>query len=77
MLFGTTRFWIPGLGLITVGGPIVALIVGTLESTALVVGTSALGASLFAIDIPKDSILKYEIALRAGKFLLIAVFTGS
>ena len=35
-------------------------------------GVSALGAGLFSLGIPKDSILKYEASVKAGKFLLIA-----
>jgi hypothetical protein len=33
---------------------------------------SALGAGLCSLGIPKDSILSYETALRAGKFVLVA-----
>jgi hypothetical protein len=33
---------------------------------------SAIGAGLYSIGIPKDSVLQYEIALKADKFLLIA-----
>jgi hypothetical protein len=35
-------------------------------------GLSAIGAGLFSIGIPKDSIFQYEVALKADKFLLIA-----
>ena len=35
-------------------------------------GLSALGAGLFSVGIPKDSIIKYETQLKAEKFLLIA-----
>jgi len=35
-------------------------------------GLSALGAALFSVGIPKDSIVSYETALKADKFLLIA-----
>ena len=38
----------------------------------MVGGVSALGAGLFSLGIPKDSILKYEASVKAGKFLLIA-----
>jgi hypothetical protein len=31
-----------------------------------------LGAGLFSLGIPKDSVVKYETSLKAGKFLLIA-----
>jgi hypothetical protein len=33
---------------------------------------SALGAGLFSIGIPKDSVVKYEAALKSDKFLLLA-----
>jgi hypothetical protein len=35
-------------------------------------GVSGLGAGLVSIGIPKDSVLKYERALKTDKFLLIA-----
>ena len=35
-------------------------------------GLSAIGAGLYSIGIPKDSILRYELALKANKFLLLA-----
>ena len=35
-------------------------------------GLSALGAGLYSIGIPKDSVVKYELALKSDKFLLMA-----
>jgi hypothetical protein len=35
-------------------------------------GLSAIGASLYSLGIPKDSILQYETDLKTGKFVLIA-----
>jgi hypothetical protein len=32
---------------------------------------SAIGAGLFSIGIPKDSIVEYELALKTDKFLLL------
>jgi uncharacterized membrane protein len=71
MLFGAF-FIIPGLGPILVAGPLVAWIVGALEGAVVVGGLGALGAGLYSIGIPKDSIIQYEEALKADKFLLIA-----
>lgn len=71
-LFGAAFFWVPGLGPLVVGGPLVSWIVGALEGAAVVGGLSALGAGLYSIGIPKDAVLKYETALKADKFLLIA-----
>src|SRR5271154_5664289 len=72
MLVGSAFFLIPGVGPVMVAGSAVAWIVGALESAAVVGGLSALGAGLFSIGIPKDSALKYESSIKAGKFLLIA-----
>jgi hypothetical protein len=35
-------------------------------------GLSALGAGLYSIGIPKDSVVRYEAALKSDKFLLLA-----
>ena len=45
-------------------GPLVAWIVGALEGAVLMGGLSALGAGLYSIGIPKDSVVKYETALN-------------
>jgi hypothetical protein len=72
MLFGAAFFAIPGVGPILVAGPLVAWIIGALEGAAVVGGLSALGAGLYSIGIPKDSVLQYESALKADKFLILA-----
>ena len=71
LLFGSAFFVIPTIGTIAVAGPLVSSLVGALEGAALYGGLSALGAALYSIGIPKDSIIEYETALRADKFLLI------
>ena len=53
-------------------GPIVGWIVGALEGAVVVGGLSAIGAGLYSLGIPKDSVLRYETALKSGKFVLIA-----
>ncbi|MCZ2156949.1 MAG: hypothetical protein LC114_24135 [Bryobacterales bacterium] len=72
MLFGAAFFAIPGIGPVVVGGPLVAWIVSALESAVVVGGLSVLGAGLYSIGIPKDSVLKYEVAVKADKFVLVA-----
>ena len=72
LLFGSAFFWIPGLGPLFVAGPLVTWIVGALEGAVVIGGLSALGAGLYSLGIPKDSILLYETALKTDKFLLIA-----
>jgi hypothetical protein len=71
MLFGSALFMIPGVGPILVAGPLVAWIVGALEGAVVVGGLSAIGAGLCSLGIPKDSIVRYETALKTDKFVLI------
>ena len=75
LLFGSAFFWIPGLGQILVAGPLVSWIIGALEGAIAMGGLSAIGAGLYSLGIPKDSILKYETALKTDKFVLIAYGT--
>lgn len=71
LLFGSAFLVIPGLGPIMVGGPLVSWIVGVME-TALVTGSlTAIGGALASIGIPKDSVVRYETALKANKFVLV------
>jgi HSP20 family molecular chaperone IbpA len=72
LLFGSAFFWIPGLGPLLVAGPLVSWIVGALEGAVVVGGLSAMGAGLYSLGIPKDSILRYETALKTDKFVLIS-----
>jgi hypothetical protein len=72
MLFGSAFFLIPGVGPLLVAGPLVAWIVGALEGAVVVGGLTAVGAGLYSLGIPKDSILRYERALTTGKFVLVA-----
>ena len=70
-LVGAAFFWVPGIGPLVVGGPLVSWIVGALEGATITGGLTVLGAGLYSIGIPKDSILQYETLLKADKFMLI------
>ena len=72
ILFGSAFFLVPGLGPLVIAGPLVAAIVGALEGAVIVGGMSALGAALYSIGIPNDSIVKYETALKNEHFVVIA-----
>ncbi len=72
LLFGSAFFSIPGLGAVLMAGPVVAAMVAALEGAVLVGGLSTIGAGLFSLGVPKDSILQYETAIAAHKFLLVA-----
>src|SRR5579872_2778787 len=72
LLFGSAFFAIPGIGPVLVAGPMVAWIIGALEGAVVVGGLGVIGAGLYSIGIPKDSIVEYETAVKADKFLLLA-----
>lgn len=72
LLFGAAVLFIPGVGPVVAAGSVVTWIIAALEGAVLVGGLSALGAGLFSLGIPRDSVVKYETSIKAGKFLLIA-----
>jgi uncharacterized membrane protein len=71
LLFGSAFFWVPGIGQLLVAGPLVMWIVGALEGAVVTGGLSALGAGLYSIGIPKNSILQYETQVKNDKLLLV------
>jgi len=72
LLGGVALFIIPDLGPVIVFGPLVGGLVGALGGSVVVGGLSALGAGLYSIGIPKDSIVEYETALKSAQFLVMA-----
>jgi uncharacterized membrane protein len=72
LLFGWAFFAIPGIGPVLVAGPLVAWIISALEGAVAVGGLSAIGAGLYSIGVPKNSIVQYESAIKSDKFLLLA-----
>ena len=76
ILFGAGFFLIPGIGPIIVAGPLVATIVGGLEGAVAFGGLSALGAGLYSMGIPKDSVISYESSIKSDKFLLVVHGSG-
>jgi hypothetical protein len=72
LLFGSAFFFVPGVGPLLFAGPVVSYIVATLEGAVVAGGLSALGAGLYSMGIPKNSIIQYETAVKNGKYVLIA-----
>jgi len=70
-VFGSAFFMIPGIGPLVLAGPIVSWLVGALEGAVVVGGLSVLGAALYNVGIPKDSVLNYERALKADQFVVV------
>lgn len=70
-LSGASFFWLADFGPLAVAGPIIRLLVEGQESIEVGGGFTALGEALFSMGIPRDSIVDYETAVKAGKILLI------
>ena len=77
LLIGSGFFAIPGVGGVLIAGPLVAWIVGALEGAAVLGGLGVLGAGLYGMGIPKNSVVKYEMAVKANKYLLMVHGTAA
>jgi len=72
LFFGGLFLTIPVVGHVVVLGYLAAVAIGALENAALVGGLSAIGAALYSLGIPKDSVIQYEAAVKADSFLVMA-----
>ena len=77
LLVGAAFLIIPGIGPVVAAGSVVDWIVAALEGAVVVGGLSALGAGLYSIGIPKNTVVKYETSVKAGKFVLVAHGTAA
>jgi hypothetical protein len=72
LFFGGLFLTVPLVGHVVVLGYLAAVVIGGIENAVLVGGLTAIGAALYSIGIPKDSILQYETELKADSFLVMA-----
>jgi hypothetical protein len=72
LFFGGLFMTVPVVGHVIVLGYLAAMVLGAVENAVVVGGLSALGAALFGMGIPKDSVIKYETAVKADSFLVMA-----
>ena len=72
LFFGGIFLTIPMVGPVMVLGHLAAMVVAAVEGAILFGGLSALGAALFSIGIPKDSVIEYEQAVKTDGFLVVA-----
>ena len=71
VVFNPAFMCVPGAGSLTAGGLLFTTIASGL-STAIFTGSlTALGAALYSIGVPRNSIIHYETAVKMKKFLLI------
>jgi hypothetical protein len=72
LFFGGMFMMVPVIGQVMVLGYLAAVVASAVEGAVVVGGISALGAALYSIGVPKDSVLQYETDLKADKFLVTA-----
>jgi hypothetical protein len=76
ILAGGLFLAVPVIGSVVVLGSFAAMVLSGVEGAVVVGGLSALGAALFSIGIPKDTVLQYENALKADEFLILVQGTA-
>ena len=72
MFFGGLFLTIPVVGHVVVLGYLASMAIYGIENAIVVGGMSALGAALYGIGVPKDSVIQYETAVKADSFLVMA-----
>ena len=63
---------VPVVGHVVVLGYLATILIAGIENAVVVGGLSALGAALYSIGVPKDSVIQYETALKTDSFLVMA-----
>ena len=77
LFFGGLFLTIPVVGHVVVLGYLATVIVTAVENAVLLGGLSAVGAALYGMGIPRDTILQYESAVKADAFLVTAHGTAA
>jgi hypothetical protein len=72
LFLGGLFMTIPIVGHVVVLGYLATILVAGLENAVVVGGLSALGAALYSLGIPKNSVIQYETDLKADGFLVMA-----
>jgi len=72
LFFGGMFMTIPVVGHVIVLGYLSAVAISAVDGAIVVGGLSALGAALYGIGIPKDSVIKYEADMKVDRFLVMA-----
>jgi hypothetical protein len=72
LFFGGLFLTIPIVGHVVVLGYLAATVLSGIESAVMVGGLSAIGAAIYSLGIPKDSVVQYETAVKADGYLVMA-----
>ncbi len=72
LFLGGLFMTVPVVGHVVVLGYLATILISGIENAVVVGGLSALGAALYSIGVPKDSVIQYETELKTDKFLVMA-----
>jgi hypothetical protein len=70
-LFGGLFIAVPAVGPVLVVGYLGAVALAAIESAVIVGGLGAIGAAIYGLGVPKDSVVRYETAIKADDFLVM------
>ncbi|HEX8533504.1 MAG TPA: hypothetical protein VF662_04995 [Allosphingosinicella sp.] len=71
ILFGSFVLFIPVFGHLVILGPLAATIVSGAQGALVGAGAGAVIGGLTAIGVPRDSAIRYDVQVKADKFLLL------
>lgn len=77
VLFGSALFFLPAIGPIIAMGPLVTALAAGVEGAAFGGAAGVLGGALASIGIPAHNVIKYQVDIKAGRYLVIARGTTS
>lgn len=77
LFFGGMFLSVPAVGSVIVLGYLAAAALSAIEGAVVVGGVSALGAALYSLGIPHDSVLQYETDIAADSFVVMVHGTAS
>ncbi len=72
LFFGGIMMTVPVVGSVVVLGHLAAMAFAAVQGAVVVGSLSALGAAIFSIGIPENSVIEYEAALKTDAFLIVA-----
>lgn len=70
LFVGGVFITVPVVGPVLVVGYLAAIAASAIEAAVVVGGLSAIGAALYGIGVPKNSVLQYDRAIKADEFLV-------
>jgi len=71
ILFSPAAMCVPVAGTLTAGVLLFSTVVGGVSTAFFTGGVTVIGAALYSIGIPKNSIIHYETEIKLKKYLLI------